>query len=211
MQVLDSLVEGMALLPDAADQQSYAWALLRYMSDGGVPEGLTPVALAMLTANRPALDNSRARARAGAAGRRKPAAPDAPKPAKEANPEQDGSKAITDAEQTDNKRESNAEQTDEQTRNEEEEEVEEVPPKGGTKKARPRFVPPTVDEVAAYAAERGAPGFNAERFCSYYASVGWKVGKKKAMSDWRASVRYWLARDGSGGGDAVVRDEYSGL
>ena len=71
MQVLDSLVEGMALLPDDADQQSYAWALLTYLSTGEVPEGLTPVAYAMLTANRPVLDNSRTRAKAGAAGGRK--------------------------------------------------------------------------------------------------------------------------------------------
>ena len=57
-----------------------------------------------------------------------------------------------------------------------------------------RFTPPTVDEVAAYATEKGYTGFNAERFCDFYASKGWKVGRE-GMKDWRAAVRGWASRD----------------
>lgn len=59
-----------------------------------------------------------------------------------------------------------------------------VPPEGK------RFVKPSVEEVKAYCLER-ANGINAEEFVDYYESVGWKVGAKKPMKDWKATVRYW--------------------
>lgn len=57
-----------------------------------------------------------------------------------------------------------------------------------------RFTPPTVEQVAEYAKEKGYAGFNADRFCDFYASKGWKVGKD-TMKDWQAAVRGWAARD----------------
>lgn len=59
----------------------------------------------------------------------------------------------------------------------------------------PRFAPPTVDEVIAYATEKGYTGFNAEGFVGYYESNGWRVGRNP-MKDWRAAVRNWHSRDG---------------
>src|SRR5262245_34366233 len=53
----------------------------------------------------------------------------------------------------------------------------------------PYFKKPTVDEIAAYCAER-KNGIDAERFFDHYESNGWKVGKS-AMKDWRAAVRNW--------------------
>lgn len=52
-----------------------------------------------------------------------------------------------------------------------------------------RFVPPTVEEVKAYASEHGYK-IDAERFVDFYASKGWMVGKTK-MKDWKAAVRNW--------------------
>lgn len=57
------------------------------------------------------------------------------------------------------------------------------------KKSAPRFTPPTMEEVAAYCRERGN-SVDAERFCSFYQSNGWKVGKNP-MKDWKAAVRTW--------------------
>lgn len=57
-----------------------------------------------------------------------------------------------------------------------------------------RFTPPTVDEVEAYAKEKGYAGFSAERFVDYYESKGWVVGKSP-MKDWKAAVRGWASRD----------------
>jgi hypothetical protein len=63
--------------------------------------------------------------------------------------------------------------------------------------ARARFTPPTLEEVSAYAREKGwGPSvFNPERFVDYYASKGWKVGKDSPMRDWKAAARGWVARD----------------
>lgn len=65
---------------------------------------------------------------------------------------------------------------------------------GGTRSASPprhttSFKEPSVDEVAAYCAERGN-SVDASRFVDFYASKGWMVGKNK-MKDWKAAVRTW--------------------
>lgn len=65
---------------------------------------------------------------------------------------------------------------------------------GVTNARAARFTPPTVEQVAEYAKEKGYAGFNADRFCDFYASKGWKVGKD-TMKDWQAAVRGWAARD----------------
>lgn len=67
-----------------------------------------------------------------------------------------------------------------------------------TKPKRLRFVPPTLDEVQSYIAEKGY-NVDAERFISYYESNGWMVGRNH-MKDWKATVRNWNAREKSGGG-----------
>lgn len=74
-------------------------------------------------------------------------------------------------------------------KNREEEIREEDKPK------RKRFTPPTPEEVAAYAKEKGyTPAqLDPERFVDYYESKGWRVGNSP-MKDWRAAARNWAAR-----------------
>ena len=72
------------------------------------------------------------------------------------------------------------------------EQAEEAIPKSKGK-AKECFVPPTVEEVAAYCKERGN-GIDPVRFVSHYASVGWKVGKVK-MSNWRQAIITWEKRE----------------
>lgn len=64
---------------------------------------------------------------------------------------------------------------------------------GGGK--RKRFVPPTREEVGAYASEKGwsERDFSPERFVDYYESKGWMVGKTP-MKDWKAAARGWVSR-----------------
>lgn len=57
-----------------------------------------------------------------------------------------------------------------------------------------RFVKPTVEQVKAYCKERGNY-VNAEHFCDYYESKGWKVGSAP-MKDWKAAVRTWEQKEG---------------
>lgn len=62
----------------------------------------------------------------------------------------------------------------------------ETPP---TRKKAARFVPPSLEEVRAYCAERGNK-VNADRFHNHYTSTGWYRGKTK-IKDWKACVRTW--------------------
>ena len=61
------------------------------------------------------------------------------------------------------------------------------------KPKRKNFEKPTVEEIAAYCAERKNE-VDAQAFFDFYESKGWKVGAVK-MRDWRASVRTWEKRD----------------
>lgn len=68
---------------------------------------------------------------------------------------------------------------------------------------RPEFVPPTLDEVRAYCAERGK-GVDPQKWFDHYTANGWRVGKT-AMVDWRASVRIWEV-NGVGNGRPAERE-----
>lgn len=57
-------------------------------------------------------------------------------------------------------------------------------------KKESRFIPPTIEEVAEYAAEKGYIYVDAEKFCNFYDSKGWFVGKNK-MKKWRSAVSNW--------------------
>lgn len=61
-----------------------------------------------------------------------------------------------------------------------------------------RFVPPTVEDVAAYCRERGNH-VDPQRWFDYYTANGWKVGRN-AMKDWKACVRTWERTGAQGGG-----------
>lgn len=58
-----------------------------------------------------------------------------------------------------------------------------------------RSLPPSVPDVSAYGREIGF-AIDAQKFCDFYASKGWMIGKNK-MKDWRACVRTWKSQDNS--------------
>lgn len=55
--------------------------------------------------------------------------------------------------------------------------------------ARPRFIPPTIEDVASYCLERNN-GVDSVKWHNFYSSKGWMVGSNK-MKDWKAAVRTW--------------------
>lgn len=65
----------------------------------------------------------------------------------------------------------------------------------GPRAREARFSPPTVEEVTGYAREKGwgPEAFSPERFVTFYASKGWRVGCSP-MKDWKAAARGWVAR-----------------
>jgi hypothetical protein len=63
-----------------------------------------------------------------------------------------------------------------------------------------RFVPPSVEEVAAYIKQAGLQ-IDPQAFVDFYSSKGWQVGKS-AMKDWHAAARNadrggWCTANGS--------------
>lgn len=59
-----------------------------------------------------------------------------------------------------------------------------------TKKIAPYFIPPSIEQVAEYIAEKNY-GIDAEQFVNFYQSKGWMIGKNR-MKDWKAAVRTWV-------------------
>ena len=57
-----------------------------------------------------------------------------------------------------------------------------------------KFNRPTVEEVKAYADEKGYTNFNPEQFWNFYESKDWMVGKNK-MANWKSAVSGWALRD----------------
>ena len=62
---------------------------------------------------------------------------------------------------------------------------------------KPRFYPPTLDELKKYIADNKY-NVDPERFIDYYTANGWTVGKNR-MKDWKAVVRNWDRSQKSGG------------
>lgn len=60
--------------------------------------------------------------------------------------------------------------------------------------AKPRFSPPSVDDVRRHCAEKGYT-FDPEAFVAFYASKGWTIGKSP-MRDWRQACVTWQKREG---------------
>ena len=54
-------------------------------------------------------------------------------------------------------------------------------------------IPPSMEELTAYCAERNK-GVDPKRWFDFYASKGWMVGKNK-MVDWKSAVRTWEPKD----------------
>ena len=62
-----------------------------------------------------------------------------------------------------------------------------------SKKGKPRFQKPTLEEISDYCINRGNL-VDPEQFYNFYESKGWVVGKSP-MKDWRAAVRTWEKRE----------------
>ncbi|MBI9065454.1 MAG: hypothetical protein JEZ14_25945 [Marinilabiliaceae bacterium] len=54
------------------------------------------------------------------------------------------------------------------------------------------FIPPIYFEVQSFFHEQNQSKYEAERFFNHYEAIGWLVGGKTPMKDWKAAVRYWI-------------------
>ena len=69
---------------------------------------------------------------------------------------------------------------------------EEKKEKSSARKERTQFVPPTLEEVKDYEAQKGYT-FSAEKFWGYYESNGWRVGKNP-MKSWHGACVTWQGK-----------------
>jgi hypothetical protein len=70
-------------------------------------------------------------------------------------------------------------------------------PTSGTSTRRNRFVPPTAEEVRAYAKEIGFD-IDAEKFVAHYNASGWKRGKQQTpITNWKGCVQTWRTNERS--------------
>lgn len=99
----------------------------------------------------------------------------------------------------------------------EQDRIKENSPSESKRKTASRFTPPAKEEILDFCLTEGY-GIDVDRFYDYYESVGWKVGGKAPMKDWKAAVRNWASRDKKTGraddrkqapAKRVVAQEYS--
>ncbi len=55
-----------------------------------------------------------------------------------------------------------------------------------------KFTPPPIEHIQIYFQQKGHDTEQANRFHNYYESIGWKVGGKTTMKDWKAAARNWI-------------------
>ena len=132
-------------------------AICDYALYGAEPALKDAMARAVFTVARPSIDANKDRRRNGKKGGR---------PKNEAS-----------GLEKENHRFSEMESTETET-------VSETEAKETDKPPRPRFIPPTVDEVQAYCQERHS-SVDPVAFVSFYESKGWMVGKNQ-MKNWRS-------------------------
>ncbi|MBQ9068582.1 MAG: hypothetical protein IJ131_05885 [Eggerthellaceae bacterium] len=177
MNIFDSYIyAGQQLTP--RDKEQYYTALVEFIAYDFEPK-LKGAALAVFTAIRPSLELSKQRANSGRKGG-----------TSRSKAEAEGAVATK---QNANKTEASGEANG-QAMSKSMSKSKEESPNGDSKKARPRFVKPTEEQVSDYAAELGNPTFDAAHFIDYYESNGWKVGRNP-MKDWKATVRNWVRKD----------------
>lgn len=68
------------------------------------------------------------------------------------------------------------------------------PVSSSSSSVRKKFVPPTLEEVAAYCSER-RNSVSPSAFVDFYTANGWVQGRGKPIRDWKAAVRTWEKRD----------------
>lgn len=125
-------------------------------------------------------------------------------------------RTATNEQQTNNKQITNEQQTNNNSvRNKEikNKRIKEIKEYGGADAPISKskiFTPPTFEEVQAYCFER-KNNVDAERFIDFYSAKAWYIGKNK-MKDWKAAVRTWERREGSGnyGKDRPDRQSFTG-
>ena len=63
-----------------------------------------------------------------------------------------------------------------------------------SEKKRKKFIPPTLEDVSAYAKERGVPNL-AQKFFDYYSAGNWVDGKGDPVRNWKQKFLTWESKE----------------
>ncbi len=87
----------------------------------------------------------------------------------------------------------NAEQTeDSRQKSSEKKEKNEIENSDLSSRAQSRELNPKIENVKAYFLEQHFPELEANKFFNYFSSIGWLVGGKSPMVDWKAASQNWM-------------------
>lgn len=174
--MMPSYYDAIRPLPDEQRLALYD-AIMDYAFEGREPEDLAPILNGYFVLLRPNIDSSARRYSASVGNGKKGGRP--PKAAHE--------KPEGNPEETQQKPGKNQEKEKEKEMEKEKESTGEAPQALTRSHRQPAFVPPTLEEVAAYVRERGSM-VDPQGFIDFYAAKGWMVGQNK-MKDWKAACR----------------------
>lgn len=204
----ESFAEAINLLP-AQDQLEAYKAIIAYGLYGDLPEFDSNAAQAIFVMAKPQMDANKKRRAGGASGGR---------PKKETYGYENEKPMVSETEtygfETEKPMVSGFDENEKPKEKVKEKVKVKDKEKEKERESAPRFVRPSVDEVAEYCRERGNK-VDAQQFVDFYASKGWKVGKEP-MKDWKACVRTWEKRERARSGTnkftaGIISSDYSGL
>lgn len=170
--MLPSYYEALHPLPDEQRLKMYD-AIFDFAFAGREPEGLEPILNGYFLLLKPNIQSSIRHYKCSVENGEKGGRPsNGNKPGK--NPEETQEKPSRNPAETQEKPSGNREKDMDMEKDME-------------KHSRSRFVPPTLEEVAAYVQERGS-NVDPQGFIDFYTANGWMVGKNP-MKDWKAACR----------------------
>jgi len=86
------------------------------------------------------------------------------------------------------------------------------PSKTKAKRKSTPFVPPTVEEVQDYAAEKGYPNFDGQRFVDYYEAAEWHDSHGNPVKNWKQKfLSVWIKDAAESNGSENAQYEALGL
>lgn len=190
MNFYDSIIEGAQELPATERGQLYT-AALEYLYYGREPDfKMRPAPRAVYLACKPNFDHQREGTVNGKKGGRPPKRKTETKPPLSKNRDETETAPFQKPEPplSENTPISKSEQ-------EQEQELEKEPLRG-SKKTRPRFVPPTEEEVDAYLADRGLSAYlTGAQFVGYYGSQDWRKANGQRVTNWKLAASGWADRE----------------
>jgi len=201
MNFYDSIIEGAQELPANERGQLYA-AILEYLYYRREPDfPMKPAPKAIYVSFRPILDNQLSASERGKKGgrpRKQESKAKAEVSENEKPNETTGFQKGDGCEkQTESKAKAEVSEKAPFSKSEQEQEQElEKEPLRGSKKTRPRFVPPTEEEVDAYLAERGISAYlTGAQFVGYYGSQDWRKANGQKVTNWKLAASGWADRE----------------